>query len=205
MSPRGVLVLDGAGNTEDLDVTVTRRDLHGNEWEVTTLAHQSRTMAEIITAEWGRNEHKVVHKASYTYVCCKCDKQPRCSLGMVVKYTLLEEDVVRMGMFSAGISEKRSVKWPQCLRIQLLRWKSLQRVCHHENTIEEVKALVAHIQEREVTQDLRISDPGRGPGPRHYMHLHGVLCGYFPAAQRGQHSKAFGWGAMSRARSPTPK
>ena len=76
-----------------MDVAVTRRDLHGNDWEVTTLARQNRSMAEIITAEWGLNEHKVVHKTNYNYVYCKCDKQPRC--GMVVKYTLSEEDVRR--------------------------------------------------------------------------------------------------------------
>ena len=44
-------VCDGAGGTEDLDVTVTRRDLHGNEWEIAILARQNRSMAEVIAAE----------------------------------------------------------------------------------------------------------------------------------------------------------
>ena len=82
MWPKGVLALGGAGDAEDVDVEVTRRDIHGNEWEViTTFARENRGMAD-----WGLNEQRRCAKNTHSYVYCKCGQQPPC--GMVVKYTL---------------------------------------------------------------------------------------------------------------------
>ena len=88
MSRKGALVLDKEPPAEE-DVTVTRRDLRDNEWEVATLARQNGSMAGIITAEWGLGPQK----ARFSYVYCKCVRQPRC--GMVVKYTRSGQDVRR--------------------------------------------------------------------------------------------------------------
>ncbi|CAE7323835.1 unnamed protein product, partial [Symbiodinium sp. KB8] len=178
MWPRGVLALGGAGDAEDVDVEVTRRDIHGNEWEVTTFARENRGMAQVIAADWGLNEKKEVHKKTHSYVYCKCGQQPPC--GMVVKYTLLDEVVRRESKREhtlgrnprqtvhelAGVASKPAASllaWSQDnpdaadsdmpTRQQISRRKSLQLVRQSESSIEEVKALVEHLKKRQVTKE----------------------------------------------------
>ena len=157
---------------------VTRRDIHGNEWEVTTFARENRGMAQVIAADWGLNEKKEVHKKTHSYVYCKCGQQPPC--GMVVKYTLLDEVVRRESKREhtlgrnprqtvhelAGVASKPAASllaWSQDnpdaadsdmpTRQQISRRKSLQLVRQSESSIEEVKALVEHLKKRQVTKE----------------------------------------------------
>ena len=122
------------------------------------LPRQNRSMAEVIAAEWGRNEKKEVQKRKYGCVHCKCDKQPPC--GMVVKYTLLEQSVRRESKKEHGLSRSLrntghevaemasnpSQDNPEAadsdmpIRSQVSRRKSIPRVRQNENSIEEVKA-----------------------------------------------------------------
>ena len=179
MWPRGALVFDGAtDDVEDEDVTMTRCDLHGTEWKVTNVPRQGRSMADVIAAEWGMNKRKVVHKSKRSYVHCKCGKDPPC--GMVVKYTLSGQsvrceskcehassrslrEVVRevadlpssaaasLGAWSQEDPEAAGSEMPT--RSQVSRRKSLLRACQGENSIEEVRALVTHLQEREIEKE----------------------------------------------------
>ncbi|CAE7425565.1 unnamed protein product, partial [Symbiodinium sp. CCMP2592] len=162
---------------EEEERASTRRDIHGNDWNVLCIPHQGQSRDAVIQAEWGMNKCKVVNKKIYSYVYCRCNDA---GCPMVVKYTMEDQVVKRESKFEhplpkalrdtirevaeiPGTAAASLVTWsqenpnaadadiPTCSQVS--RRKALQRVRHQENSIKQVQALVSYLQEREVGQD----------------------------------------------------